>query len=164
MRAEVEREIAAGTLYLSDRLNSAGLREYPSVLLEAMDNGTPASFAAAIRSRGLLNQAETAVKGSPPEVVSPVAADALAKGEFNRFYMRGVCARAIAAGVGSVEVYQARLQRVENPLPESEAMIGRKLDPEALLNDLRSHRLVDRALGLPVEAHSGLSVWFPGPS
>jgi len=32
MRAEVERDIAAGTLYASDRLNSAGLRQYPIVL------------------------------------------------------------------------------------------------------------------------------------
>jgi hypothetical protein len=162
MRAEVERDIAAGTLYLSDRLNSAGIREYPRLLLDAMDHGTPASFATAIRQRGLLNRAETAIKGRPPDVVPPTAADTLAEGEFNRFYMRGVCARAIAAGMEHVEVYQAQSEK--RALQESEAMIGRQLNAQGLLNELRRLNLVDQALGLPIGVDSGLSVWFPGVS
>jgi hypothetical protein len=164
MRAEVERDIAAGTLYLSDRLNSAGLRQYPIALLDAIDHGTPASFATAIRLHGLLNRAETAIKGRPPDVVPLTAADALAEGEFNRFYMRGVCARAVAGGVQRVEVYQAQVRTEEIPLRESGAMIGRRLDAQGLLDDLRRLNLVDRALGLPSGVDSGLSVWFPGVS
>ncbi len=162
MRTEVERDISSGRLYLSDRLNSAGLREYPGLLLEAIDTGTPSTLATVIRSRGLLNRAETALKGRPPDVVPPEAAVAIAEGEFNRFYMRGVCARAIAAGVQTVEVYQART--TTDPLPESTALVGRRLDARGLLDDLRNHVLVDRALGLPIGADSGLSVWFPGPA
>lgn len=161
MRAEVERDIAAGTLYLSDRLNDAGIREYPGLLLEAVEGGTPASFATAIRSRGLLNRAETAVKGrATSDVLPPAAADALAEGEFNRCYIRGVCARAVADGMELVEVYQA--QAAEHPLPESEAMVGRRLAAKWLLDDLRTHGTVDHALGLPIGADSGLSVRLPG--
>jgi hypothetical protein len=160
MRAEVERDIAAGTLYLSDRLNSAGVREYPDLLLEAMESGTPESLAAAIRSRGLLNRAETAIKDRPLDLLPPEAADALAKGEFNRFYMRGVCARAIAAGVERVQVYRA----AKIPKPQLVPIAGRYLDAQGLLDKLRSHTDVDQALGLPSGTDSGLSIWFPGSS
>jgi len=123
-----------------------------------VDHGTPASFATAIRLRGLLNRAETAIKGRPPDVVPLTAADALAEGEFNRFYMRGVCARAVAGGVQRVEVYEAQVRTEEIPLRESEAVIGRRPDAQGLLDDLRRHHLVDRAPGLGIGGDSGLSI------
>ena len=147
IRAEVEQDITAGTLYLSDRLNGAGVREYPACSWRPWRAELRAAFASGHPIRGLLNLAETAIKGRPPAVVPPEAADALAEGEFNRFYMRGVCARAIAAAAQSVQVYQA--QTTKSPLPESAAMIGLRLDAQGLLDDLRSHTDVDQALGLP---------------
>jgi hypothetical protein len=79
----------------------------------------------------------------------------LAEGEFNRFYLRGLCQRAIEAGGPAIEIYRARAS--VTPRPESEAMIGRHLDADKLLVDLREHVGVDTALGLPPGPNSGLS-------
>jgi len=80
----------------------------------------------------------------------------IAKSDFARFYLRGVCARAVAAGVERVEIYRTHSPR--NPTRESEAFIGRQLDARRLLADLRSLGSLDRALGLPPGASTGLWV------
>lgn len=79
----------------------------------------------------------------------------LAEGELNCFYIRGVCRRAIEEGM-AVEVYRAR--RVAQPRPQSEALIGKRPNPDALLGDLR--RNVGRGTyhHVPGGPNSGLSV------
>jgi hypothetical protein len=88
--------------------------------------------------------------------VPVTAPDTLAEGEFNRFYIRGLCLRAIQDGVAELIVYRAK--EVSSPRRESEAMIGARLPPERLLQDIRTHPGVDTAFGLPPGPNSGLSV------
>jgi hypothetical protein len=87
------------------------------------------------------------------------APDMMAEGEFNRFYARGLCLRAIAEGIPTVTVYRAK--EVNNPRPESEALIGTHVSAEQLLQDLRQHTGTDTDLGLPGGPNSGLSVRLP---
>lgn len=87
------------------------------------------------------------------------AAGTLAEGEFNRFYIRGLCLRAIEENVPSLVVYRAKA--VTNARSESERKIGAGVSPQSLLDDLRSHARLDTALGLPPGPNSGLSVCFP---
>ena len=95
--------------------------------------------------------------GKPYAKRVPVnAAQTLAEGEFNRFYARGLCRRAITEDVGSVRVYRAKA--VENPRTASVEMIGAHLDAASLLDDLRTHIAMDTALRLPPGPNSGLSV------
>jgi hypothetical protein len=82
----------------------------------------------------------------------------LAEGEFNRFYIRGVCLRAIEEGMYEVIVYRAKT--VEHARAESEQKIGQRVAAEDVLRDLRAHPGVDTALGLPPGPNSGLSVHF----
>jgi len=87
----------------------------------------------------------------------PVTApDTLAEGEFNRFYARGLCARAIDNGIKEVVVYRGK--EVQQPRAESQAMIGKKIDATVLLEDLRNSPGVEPALGLPPGPNSGLTV------
>ena len=80
----------------------------------------------------------------------------LAEGEFNRFYLRGACLRAASeVSRNMIEIYRARPS--VNPRPQSEALIGTRLDPTILLSDLRDHIGVDTALRLPPGPNSGLS-------
>lgn len=58
-------------------------------------------------------------------------------------------------GGTELEIYRAGYSR--SPRSESEAMIGRRIDAQALLEDLRAHAGVDTALGLPPGPNSGLS-------
>jgi hypothetical protein len=84
------------------------------------------------------------------------APDTLAEGEFNRFYARGLCVHVLASGGTEVEVYRGK--EVQNPRPESQAMIGRRLPAQNLLDDLRTAQGVEPALGLPRGPNSGLTV------
>ena len=79
--------------------------------------------------------------------VPVTAPDTLSEGEFNRYYARGLCVRVIEESMDQVEVYRGKL--VSQPRPESEAMLGKKLSAEALLEDLRNSVGVEPALGLP---------------
>ncbi len=143
------------------RLTDTGKGEYPRLLREAIDQGDESTLAAALRRPGLLKERETYTRdGVTREKKVPWnAADVLAEGEFNRFYIRGVCRRVIDEGRREVEVYRAK--QVDQPRPESQALIGKRLDPAVLLEDLRKNVGVDTALGVPSGPNSGLSVRIP---
>ena len=84
------------------------------------------------------------------------AARMLAEGEFNRYYMRAVAARAVAEGRQVVEVYRARLSL--DPRPTSAELEGTRLSAQQLLDELRGVEpgtLPEVRLGKP---NSGLSV------
>jgi hypothetical protein len=167
MRAEVERDIAEGGLYPSPRLSPSGRADYPRLLLDAVDGGTPETLASELRRGARLTTHEVSHRQGRPytKVVPVTAADTLAEGEFNRFYIRGLCARAMAENVDHVEVYRAKA--VTNPRTSSTARIGATMDPFALLEDLRIHHTADAintALGVPAGPNSGLSVRLVHPA
>jgi hypothetical protein len=157
MRKELEIDSEGGTLYLSNRLSSIGRERYPALLDDAFQRGTPATLAQALAAPGVLKTTEHRNRnGRTIEAKVPVTAPVtLAEGEFNRFYLRGLCQVAVDAGINQIEVYRARESAM--PRPESEEMIGRRLDAAELLQDLRTKPGVDTALGLPPGPNSGLS-------
>ncbi|NLE28031.1 MAG: hypothetical protein GX625_22385 [Clostridiaceae bacterium] len=83
------------------------------------------------------------------------APEMLAEGEFNRFYIRGLCRDIIECGGTEVEIYRGK--DVGNPRPESQAMIGKRLPADQLLQDLRASPGVEPALDLPPGPNSGLT-------
>lgn len=158
MRLEAEADIASGNLYESPRLSDRGKADYPSLLLDSIDNGTDESLAAELGTGGRLNEMETATRNGKTfaKRVPVTAPQTLAEGEFNRFYARGLCLQALAVGHSHVRVYRAK--DVERPRSASEAMLGSLVDARALLDDLRQSSGVEPALGLPPGPNSGLSV------
>jgi len=161
MRAEVERDVAAGSLYVADKLSPGGKASYPQLLKDAAAGGTDDTLAAAILP--LLNATMPprdlgGGRFSKPPKMSVNAHTLLAESEFNRFYIRGVCLRALGLGYTHVIVYRARPS--SQPRPESEALIRQPFPAEALLRDLRASSGVETALGLP-SVNSGLSVKLP---
>jgi hypothetical protein len=159
MLSEIERDISTGTLYISDNLNPQGRNDYSNLLKKAAMQGTDISLAEDIK--GCLNSHEKprrlkSGEYSKPPIMRSNAHEMLAEGEFNRFYIRAVCACAIEDGTVNVTVYRAK--DVINPRPESEAKINEAIPAQALLTDLRAHPGVDTALGLPPGPNSGLSV------
>ncbi len=162
MIEELESDIINSKLYISTRLSPIGRQDYNSLLREAIKSYNDAWLASQLGENGRLNKSEERRKpsGGTSIVKVPVnAADMLGEGEFNRFYARGLCLKAIADGTGKVIVYRAK--DVRNPRTESEKMIGKEIDAEALLNDLRSSIGVEPSLGLPPGPNSGLSVRLP---
>lgn len=169
MRAEVESDRASEALFISNRLSPSGRVEYPELLLKAIDAGTPDTLAVALLQNWRLNLWET-VRDQRGRVrrkrVPYNAADTLAFREFNRYYVRGLCARAEAQDVARVEVYRAKA--MGRPQAELQPHIGKLLDPKALLQHLRAHhdpKAVDVALGASGGSVSGLTVRLhPGHS
>jgi hypothetical protein len=157
MRSELERDVESSTLYLSPRLTPEGRRRYPELLRRAFSDGTVASLANDLNSPGLIATHETAVRRGRrySKSVPYTAAQTMAEGEFNRFYLRALCLSVLAFGGTELEIYRAGHSR--SPRPASEAMIGRRIDARELLDDLRAHAGVDTALGLPPGPNSGLS-------
>ena len=162
MVEELDADLHNETLYLSPRLKQDGHLGYAQLLRSALREGNPQSLSDEIRNGRILSATETRrnSRGGVSTVKVPVtAADTLAEGEFNRFYIRAVCRRSIDEGGDQVEVYRAKA--VVTPRSESQAMIGNRVDARELLEDLRTHPGVDTALGLPPGPNSGLSIRLP---
>jgi hypothetical protein len=162
MVEEVDRDTVRGILYLSPRLTERGRRDWSGLLRAAAESGDERRLADSLRGTGRLREVEYRQsrrgRGRIQEARVPVTAPmTLAEGEFNRFYIRGLCLRALALGIAEVEVYRAKT--VEVPRHDSVRMVGSKLPAVRLLEDLRAHSGEgEPALRVPGGPNSGLSV------
>jgi hypothetical protein len=162
MLAEVESDIARGALYLSPRLSQRGRLEYAALLRQSVIGYDDRWLADSLRAgeRVLTEEQRRKPSGGYTTAKVPVTApDTLAEGEFNRYYVRGLCLRAIEDGITELVVYRAK--QVASPRRESEAKIGTRVAAHALLEDIRTHPGIDTALRLPPGPNSGLSVCLP---
>lgn len=161
MLAEIDLSIPAGGIYVSSYLTEQGEEDWVGLLSEAAKSYSDDWIAEQLAIGQRLKQQvqRRKPKGGYTYVDVPhTAPQTLAEGEFNRFYIRAVCRRAIEVKIPSVVVYRAR--HSDNPRPESETLIGKHLDPHVLLKDLRENPGVEAALGL-AKPNSGLSVKLP---
>lgn len=161
MLKELQYDTERGGVWLSDNLNEKGRADYPD-LMEAAARSHDDDWLAMQIADGRLNSHEKPRLNRGTVVTPKMRSNAhtmLAEGEFNRLYARGLCRRAIAEGIGELEVYRAKA--VEHPRTESVRMIGQRVDPKQLLEDLRESRGMDTALRLPPGPNSGLSVKLP---
>ena len=158
MLQEIDLDEKAGRLYISPRLSNQGAADYPSLIKVAATTADDSFLANELRVIGRLNASEPrkTKNGVVWAKVPVTASETMAEGEFNRFYARGVCRRAIDEGKLRVQVYRAKL--VVNPRSESEALLGQMFPADKLLEDLRQNIGTDTSLGLPPGPNSGLSI------
>lgn len=158
MLTEIQHDAEQQRLDGGTRLNDVGRGAWERLLAEATEGGSEATLAAALGRPGgrfiKLTEPNPQNPGATKQV--PITAGTtLAEGEFNRFYIRAVCQRAITEGF-EIEVYRARPSNP--PDSTSQAKIGTRPDPHDLLADLRTNIGVATALGLPPHPNSGLSI------
>jgi len=161
MLDEIKIDELAGKLYISSRLSNKGAADYPALLKTAATAADDSFLANELRATGRLNSSEprNTKNGVTWAKVPVTAPETMAEGEFNRFYARGLCRRAIEEEINKVRVYRAKV--VMNPRSESEALLGQIFEAEALLQDLRANIGTDTALGIPPGPNSGLSICLP---
>ena len=162
MLPELDRDLQDGSIYISPRLTPEGRERWPDLLRSAITDHGDDWLADTLADQGLLARTEQRRKkgGGYSTVKVPVTAGmTLAEGEFNRYYARGVCSRAVDEGIEQVEVYRGK--PVSNPRSQSQALIGKRISAAALLADLRSSKGVEPALGVPPGPNSGLTVRLP---
>lgn len=154
MLIEVEQAVKTSQLHLSRRFTAQGCEHYPRLLREAVQHGNEDSLTTALRQQQCF--AEREPYGAGTRRVPASAALTFAVGQFNAFYMRGVCHRAIQAGT-LVEVYRAKETTSERPI--SRYQVGQQLDPQQVLRQLRhSPSGEHRGPAVPAGFNSGLSL------
>jgi hypothetical protein len=162
MLDEVDYDIEHNRLHISPHLSGQGQRDYVNLLREAIQNGNDETLERELRShrRIIRAQPRRAPSGGFAMAAVPVnAAQILAEGEFNRFYIRALARRAIEDGIPELIVFRARNVRV--PRAESEVLVETALPPDELLTDLREHPDEPPSLGVPAGPNSGISVRLP---
>jgi hypothetical protein len=162
MLQEVAYDEERQQLHVSPYLSNQGLRDYPALLREAIAHGDEDTLAEALNQRRRI--ARTAHRrlqqgGYNIVTVPSNAAELLAQDAFNRYYIRALSRRAIEDGIEELIVYRAK--PVQNPRPESEALVETTVDPQALLQDLRQSTDEEPGLGIPGGPNSGISVRLP---
>lgn len=159
MLEEIELDIQNKKLFLSPRLNHHGQSEYPALLKKAVGDGNEEKLANNLNVENYWEEKEPRrTKNGVKYYNIPYNANSvLAEGEFNRFYIRAICIKAIADDL-QIEIYRAK--EVQNPRSESGRIIGQTRDPNELLNDLRENIGLNTVLRLPPGPNSGLSIRF----
>jgi hypothetical protein len=136
MLDELEADVARGRLYLSPYLTSDGRAAYEPTLRAALRDGTEESLATELRRPGHMDLPAGWKRGAPGRDLPATAADALAEAEFHRFYVRGLCRRAIAEGIRTLVIYRAK-----DDVParvNADGMVGMQIDAASLLEDLQA--------------------------
>jgi hypothetical protein len=163
MIEEIDMAVADKSIYFSPWLSPRGLSDWASLLRTAAEKGTDDTLAGELRREGRVNVMAQRRKPKSTEMTSYRVPDTapmtMAEGEFNRFYCRGLCRRAIKHSIATLEVYRAK--EVERPRPESQAKLGSHVDPQSVLVDLRTSPGVEPTLGLPPGPNSGLTLKIP---
>lgn len=152
MLDEINSDISEDKLYFSNRLSIIGKENYIPSLLESAKNGNDETFTNFMAQNDNFNQFEV-VQGKSKKVPNN-AASLLCQSEFNRYYIRAICLRAIDLNQEKIEIYRGRESSWARP--ESEMLIGTKLNAKDLLEDIRNS--IGTSPKLFPEINSGLTV------
>ncbi|MGE5249542.1 MAG: hypothetical protein ACM3QS_04950 [Bacteroidota bacterium] len=163
MLEEMEYDIDHNQLHISPLLSGQGERDYPNLLREAIQSGNDATLAEKLREHRRLIRTQPRRKPTGGYSIASTpgnAADILAEGEFNRYYIRALARRALQDGIPELVVYRAK--PVQNPRPGSEERVETTVAPQDLLEDLRANTGDEPPkLGVPSGPNSSLSVRLP---
>lgn len=162
MLEEIAIDEQAETLYRSPWLTQGGQGDWAEILREAAASGTDDTLAAQLRLRNrIVTRAQRRKPNSQSMTWYTLGANApdVMAGEFNVFYCRGLCSRAIAEGIPRLEVYRARASA--EPRHDSASKIDLLVDPEVILIDLRNSHGTQPSFGLPPGPNTGLTLRIP---
>ncbi|MGN6549992.1 MAG: hypothetical protein ACTHJ3_08895 [Pararhizobium sp.] len=162
-RSWMLQESALGGHYQSPRLTPAGLAAWVNLFNHALEHQHDDWLSGELIRLGHFRHEESYTRNGVTRMRAiniPSSALMLAEGEFNRFYLRGVCRRAADEGRETLTIYRGKA--VSNPRPESEAKIGTQVSATDLLAALRSADFVsiDAAFAIPSGPNSGLTAWL----
>ena len=154
---EAER---SNNIYYSTRFNEAGNRQWLQLLRQAAREQNEHWLAYQLEANGLMKDFEGAHRptgGYTIKHVPHTAAETMAEGQFNRFYILGLCKRARAEGISDLVVYRAR--ESVSPRPESQSLVGVRLSVDEIESQLKETKASFKS---PlVKPNSGLSVRLP---
>ena len=155
--AEAEQ---SGNIYFSSRFNATGHVMWIDLLKEAAREYDEHWLAFQLDEKQMMTDfegARTLRGGYRVKYVPQSAAEIMAEGQFNRFYILGLCRHARKEGIISLVVYRAK--PVANPRSESERLIGTSLSVDDIESQLKV--TANSFKSNLVKPNSGLSVKLP---
>jgi hypothetical protein len=157
-------ESQLGGHYISPRLTNLGRTNWVSLFDQAIELHNDDWLAGQLLDRCYMADSEQYTRNGVTrsrQINKPHSAMMLAEGEFNRYYLRGLCRRATAEGATALQIYRGK--QVAVPRPESEAKLGTMISVTGLLEALRRHDFVsvDAAFAIPNGPNSGLTARLP---
>jgi hypothetical protein len=165
MVEEIEMDIQSDKVYRSSYLTQSGQGAFPDLVLEAAKTGNDDTLTGSLRGKfnTTTMRRKPRAHGYYRAAVPVNAAEVLAESEFNRYFVRGLCRRAIGSGIERLQVFRAKA--VAQPRPESERKIGLLVLPDVVLSDVRKSQEygVETALGIPPGPGSGITLRIPRP-
>jgi hypothetical protein len=156
----IEEAERSNNIYYSTRFNEAGNRQWLPLLMQAAKEHNEHWLAYQLEANGLMKDFEGAQKptgGYTIKHVPHTAAETMAEGQFNRFYILGLCKRARAEGVSHLVVYRAKVR--SDPRPESQSLIDTKLSIDEIESQLKETKASFKSQ--LVKPNSGISVKLP---
>jgi hypothetical protein len=160
MLRAIEEAEHEGQIDYSPRLNTKGKEQWLGLLEQAAREHTEHWLAYELEANRLIKGFEVSERPLGSYSIKHVprtAAQTMAEGQFNRFYMLGLCKRARDEGVTHLEVYRAK--QSARPRPESQALIGIRLPVEIVEPQLRDD--VASQKSLLIQPNSGISLRLP---
>ncbi|HXS35321.1 MAG TPA: hypothetical protein VN721_01360 [Flavipsychrobacter sp.] len=151
MLNEILFDVSRKTFFYSPKFNNNGRNIYLSCLKEACAAGDEETLWASLESSDTFNKYEAFGKR-----VDAREARNFSQNEFNKYYIRALCVKAIELNKQKLEVYRAVPAKGKSP--KVDLMIGSLLEPDKLLKDLRQNTGVLPAM-LP-GLSAGLSIKF----
>lgn len=152
MLSEIHSDIEHNRLYLSERLNESGRDNYEAYLIKSVTDGDESMLESLLDINSHFNP--TYLRQGNPVKMPSNASTLLSQSEFNRYYIRAICLRAVNDGIESVQIYRARESSWTRP--ESESKIGSQILSKELLEDIRNS--IGAEPQLFPDINSGLSV------
>lgn len=160
MLEAIEEAESSGDIYFSKRFNDKGSEEWVSLLKEAAGEHNEHWLAFQLEDKNLMKGLEgsrTPSGGYTIKHVPHTAAETMAEGQFNRFYILGLCKRAKAENIFELEVYRAR--ESTQPRSQSQTLIGSNISVDNVESQLIE---VTESFKSPlVKPNSGISVKLP---
>lgn len=158
------QELSMNDHYQSPRLTQHGLAIWPKLMEEATRYHSDVWLEQQLIGQNCIKTSEYYVRSGvrrSRRINIPNAAQMLAEGEFNRYYLRGLCLKAKHDKIEHLIVYRGK--EVSAPRPESEAKIGTLIGVNSLLALLRANDFVsvDKAFSVPSGPNSGLTAELP---
>jgi hypothetical protein len=164
-RSFMLEESHLGGHYQSPRLNNAGLARWVPLLEEAIQLNNDDWLSNELLRSDSFNDQESYITRSGNVALRRInkqhSAQMLAEGEFNRYYLRGLCRRAAEEGKSHLIIYRGK--QVANPRPESAAKVGTQVGVLGLITILRRNDFVsiEEAFAVPGGPNSGLTARLP---
>lgn len=160
MLRAIEQAEHEGQINYSPRLNANGKEQWLNLLEQAARQHNEHWLAYELEANRLIKGFEVSerpVGSYSIKHVPRTAAQTMAEGQFNRFYMLGLCRRAKDEGISHLEVYRAK--QSGKPRAESQALIGIRLPVEVVEPQLREDAASQKSL--LIQPNSGISLKLP---